>query len=217
MQQLRVVVVDDHPIYRRGLVGVLESGGIAVVGVADGVAEAMAVIESTHPDAVLVDLYLADGTGIALVRGVAALGLGIRTVMLTVSHDPDDMLAAITAGADGFLTKDQAPRRLVRALRGVFAGEAALSRAMTGHLVRDVRDAARHQAPVAARSPQRERLTARQLEILQLIAGGHSTAEIAEALCLSPETIRWHVKSILRKLRAKNRAEAAAVLREIAV
>ena len=216
MQQLRVVVVDDHPIYRRGLVGVLESGGIAVVGVADGVTDAISVVEATQPDAVLVDLYLADGSGIALVRQVAELRVGIRTVMLTVSHDPDDMLAAITAGADGFLTKDQAPQRLVRALHGVVAGEAALSRAMTGHLVRDVRDA-RHHGLAVGRSLQRERLTARQLEILHLIARGHSTAQIAAALCLSPETVRWHVKSILRKLRAKNRAEAAAVLREIAV
>jgi DNA-binding NarL/FixJ family response regulator len=216
MEQLRVVVVDDHPIYRRGLVGLLESGGIAVVGVAEGVAEAMAVISATHPDIVLADLYLADGSGVALARQVAELHTGIRTVMLTVSHDPEEMLAAIRAGADGFLTKDQASQRLVRALRGVSAGEAALSRTMAGHLVRDARDG-RRGAVVSPRFPHREPLTSRQLEILQLIAGGNSTAEIAERLCLSPETVRWHVKSILRKLHAKNRAEAAAVLREIAV
>jgi two-component system nitrate/nitrite response regulator NarL len=136
--------------------------------------------------------------------------------MLTVSHDPNEMLAAVRAGADGFLCKDQAPERLVRALSGVFDGEAALSRAMAGHLVRDVRDGQRRIA-LASRFPHRERLTPRQLEILQLIAAGNSTSEIASQLCLSPETVRWHVKSILRKLRAKNRAEAAAALREIAV
>jgi DNA-binding NarL/FixJ family response regulator len=216
MKQLRVVVVDDHPIYRRGLVGVLEAGGLAVVGVAEGVEEAMAVVEATMPDAVLADLYLSDGSGIALVRRVVARHPDIRIVVLTVSHDANEMLAAIRAGADGFLNKDQAPERLVRALAGVFEGEAALSRAMAGHLVRDVRDGQRRIA-LASRFPHRERLTPRQLEILQLIAAGNSTAEMAEQLCLSPETVRWHVKSILRKLRAKNRAEAAATLREIAV
>ena len=216
MEQLRVVVVDDHPIYRRGLVGVLEAGGVAVVGVADGIEDGLAVVQAAVPDAALVDLYLCDGSGVALVRRIAELGLDVRTVMLTVSRDPDDMLSAVRAGADGFLTKDQAPQRLVRALRGVFDGEAALSRSMTGHLVREIRERGERLAPVAHR-PQRERLTTRQLEILQLIAAGRSTSQIADTLCLSPETVRWHVKSILRKLHAKNRAEAAAVLREIAV
>jgi DNA-binding NarL/FixJ family response regulator len=216
MEQLRIVVVDDHPIYRRGLVGVLEAGGLAVVGVAEGVEEAMAVVEATLPDAVLADLYLSDGSGIALVRRVVAHHPDIRVVVLTVSHDANEMLAAVRAGADGFLNKDQAPERLVRALAGVFEGEAALSRTMAGHLVRDVRDGQRRIA-LASHFPHRERLTPRQLEILQLIAAGNSTAEMAAQLCLSPETVRWHVKSILRKLRAKNRAEAAATLREIAV
>jgi DNA-binding NarL/FixJ family response regulator len=216
MEQLRIVVVDDHPIYRRGLVGVLEAGGLAVVGVAEGVDEAMEVVEATLPDAVLADLYLSDGSGIALVRRVVARHPGIRIVVLTVSHDANEMLAAVRAGADGFLNKDQAPERLVRALEGVFQGEAALSRSMAGHLVRDVRDGQRRIA-LASHFPHRERLTPRQLEILQLIAAGNSTADMAAQLCLSPETVRWHVKSILRKLRAKNRAEAAATLREIAV
>jgi DNA-binding NarL/FixJ family response regulator len=209
MEQLRVVVVDDHPIYRCGLVGLLEAGGVAVAGVADGVEGAIAVVRATRPDAVLTDLYLSDGSGIELVKRVVAHDPRIRTVVLTVSHDSNEMLAAIRAGADGFLTKEQAPERLVRALEGVFLGEAAISRQMTGYLVRDLRDGDRRVA-LASHFPH-------QLEILQLIAAGHSTAVIAERLCLSPETVRWHVKSILRKLRAKNRAEAAATLREIAV
>jgi DNA-binding NarL/FixJ family response regulator len=185
MEQLRVVVVDDHPIYRCGLVGLLEAGGVAVAGVADGVEEAMAVVRATRPDAVLTDLYLSDGSGIELVKRVVAHDPRIRTVVLTVSHDSNEMLAAIRAGADGFLTKEQAPERLVRALEGVFVGEAALSRQMTGYLVRDLRDGDRRVA-LASHFPHRERLTPRQLEILQLIAAGHSTAVIADQLCLSP-------------------------------
>jgi two-component system nitrate/nitrite response regulator NarL len=216
MGQLHVVVVDDHPIYRRGLVSLLEQGGVAVVGVADGIEDAVAAVVSTRPDAVLIDLYLTDGSGIALVRRVAQIDDRIRSVILTVSHDADEMLGAIRAGADGFLTKDQAPERLVSVLQGVVAGEAALSRRMVGHLVRDVR-AGQRRISIATRLPHRERLTPRQLEVLQLIAAGNTTSEMAELLSLSPETVRWHVKSILRKLRAKTRAEAAAVLGEIAV
>jgi len=216
MGQLRVVVVEDHPIYRRGLVSLLEQGGVAVVGVADGIEQAVAAVAATRPDAVLIDLYLTDGSGIALVRQVAQLDDRIRTVILTVSHDGDEMLGAIRAGADGFLTKDQAPERVVSVLHGVVAGEAALSRRMVGHLVRDVR-AGQRRISIATRLPHRERLTPRQLEVLQLIAAGNTTSEMAELLSLSPETVRWHVKSILRKLRAKTRAEAAAVLGEIAV
>ncbi|MDX6535212.1 MAG: hypothetical protein QOJ13_1391 [Gaiellales bacterium] len=213
MRQIRVVVVEDHPIYRRGLVALLEADGFAVVGVADRVDEATRVLESTQPDVVLVDLFLTDGLGVDLVRQVAEVG-EVRSIVLTVSHDADEMLAAVRAGADGFLTKDQAPERLGRAIRGVLDGEAALSRHMTGHLLRDVRNGQRRVA-LASRFPHRERLTPRQLEILQLIATGQTTAQIAEQLFLSPETVRWHVKLILRKLNAKNRAEAAATLREI--
>jgi DNA-binding NarL/FixJ family response regulator len=216
MEQLRVVVVDDHPIYRRGLVALLEQGGLAVVGVAESVEQATAAVAATRPDAVLIDLYLADGSGIALVRRVSEIDASIRTVILTVSHDADEMLAAIRAGADGFLTKDQAPERLVSVIQGVVAGEAALSRRMAGHLVRDVR-AGQRRISIASRLPHRERLTPRQLEVLQLIAAGNTTSEMAEQLSLSPETVRWHVKSILRKLHARTRAEAAAVLAEIAV
>jgi DNA-binding NarL/FixJ family response regulator len=205
--------VEDHPIYRRGLVALLEADGIGVVGVADRVDEAIRVLEATRPDVVLVDLFLTDGLGVDLVRHVAEAG-EVRSIVLTVSHDADEMLAAVRAGADGFLTKDQAPERLGRAIRGVLDGEAALSRRMTGHLLRDVRNGQRRVA-LASRFPHRERLTPRQLEILQLIATGRTTAQIAEELFLSPETVRWHVKLILRKLNAKNRAEAAATLREI--
>jgi DNA-binding NarL/FixJ family response regulator len=213
MRQIRVVVVEDHPIYRRGLVALLEADGFAVVGVSDRVDESMRLLEATHPDVVLVDLFLTDGLGVDLVRQVADAGEA-RSIVLTVSHDADEMLAAVRAGADGFLTKDQAPERLGRAIRGVLDGEAALSRRMTGHLMRDVRNGQRRVA-LASRFPHRERLTPRQLEILQLIATGQTTTQIAEQLFLSPETVRWHVKLILRKLNAKNRAEAAATLREI--
>ena len=168
---LRVVVVDDHPLYRRGLVSLLESGGVAVVGVAEGVAEAMDVVRTTRPDAVLTDiLYLTDGSGIALVRQVVAHDPRIRNVVLTVSHDSNGHAGRGSRRADGYLTKEQAPER-----PGARAG--------SGGLRRRGRDLAADGLPSVPRCggdrrvappsrAARERLTPAQLEILQLIASG---------------------------------------------
>ncbi len=217
MSQVRILVVDDQPLFRRGLVAVLEAGGLAVVGAASGVSEAAEVAARTQPDLVVADLRLADGSGIDLVRRLAEMdGAAPRVVILTESREPSDMLAAVRAGAAGYLTKDQPPERLAAALNGVLAGEAALSRSMAAYLIEDVRESQRRML-LASKLPHRERLTPRQLEILQHIAAGETTGEIADRLFLSPETVRWHVKAILRKLKARTRAEAAAVLREVMV
>lgn len=209
------MVVDDHPLFLRGVVSLLEGNGLAVVGTARGVHEALAVVATTRPDAVLLDLHMEDGSGHELLRRLRDRhGEGMTLVVLTVANDPHQMLAAVKNGADGYLTKDQPPEQLPRTLRGAIAGEAALSRTMAAHLLRDVRAA---QGSAAVRPPTgRARLTPRQLEILQLIASGSTTRDIADRLYLSPETVRWHVKAILRKLGARTRAEAASVLHQAA-
>ena len=215
MPQVRILVVDDQPLFRRGLIAVLEAGGLTVVGAASSVREAVDVAVRAQPDLVVADLRLADGSGVDLVRRLADMeGAPPRVVILTESRDPGDMLTALRAGAAGYLTKDQPPERLAVALNGVLAGEAALSRTMAAHLIDDVRESQRRML-LASKLPHRERLTPRQLEILQHIAAGETTVEIADRLFLSPETVRWHVKAILRKLKARTRAEAAAVLREV--
>jgi two-component system nitrate/nitrite response regulator NarL len=215
MSQVRILVVDDQPLFRRGLVAVLEAGGMTVVGAASGIREAAEMASRTQPDLVVADLRLADGSGIDLVRKLADMDRAApRVVILTESRDPGDMLAAVRAGAAGYLTKDQPPERLAVALNGVLAGEAALSRSMAAHLIDDVRESQRRML-LASKLPHRERLTPRQLEILQHIAAGETTVQIADRLYLSPETVRWHVKAILRKLKARTRAEAAAALREV--
>lgn len=212
---MRILVVDDQPLFRRGLVSVLEAGGMSVVGTASGIREAVEAAARFDPDLVLIDLRLADGSGIDAVRRLSeACGDRVRVVILTESRDPADMIAAVRAGAAGYLTKDQPAERLAVALRGVLRGEAALSRTMAAHLIEDVRESQRRML-LASKLPHRERLTPRQLEILQLIAAGETTGEIADHLYLSPETVRWHVKAILRKLKARTRAEAAAALREV--
>ncbi len=208
--------MDDYPLFRRGLVGLLESAGMQVVGTASSTIEAIECAVRTRPDVVLMDLELRDGSGIVATRRLLdAAGGGIKVVMLSESHDPQTMLAAVRAGAVGYLTKDQPPDRLADAIAGVVHGEAAVSRRMVTHLLEDVRGG-EQQLELASRPPQRERLTPRQLEILRLIASGYTTAQIAAELFLSPETVRWHVKAILRKLNARTRAEAAAALHQVA-
>ncbi|MGN6377973.1 MAG: response regulator [Gaiellales bacterium] len=212
---VRIVVVEDHPLFRRGVVSFLESAGMRVVGTASTVRGAVEATATHRPDIVLMDFELEDGSGIdAVGRVLAAVGDQVKVVMLSESRDPADMLASVRAGAVGYLTKDQRPDRLAEAIAGVVRGEAALSRVMAAHLVEDVRGSERRLEP--AEGSKRAPLTPRQLEILRLIAAGQTTAEIASELYLSPETVRWHVKAILRKLNARTRAEAAATLREVA-
>jgi DNA-binding NarL/FixJ family response regulator len=214
MGAVRIVVVEDHPLFRRGLIAVLESAGMAVVATATGVSEAVETVRTHLPDVVLMDHQLEDGRGLDAVRLVLGAVPEARIVMLSESRDPADMLDAVRAGAVGYLTKDQRPDRLAEAVGGVVRGEAAVSRVMAAHLIESVHDRDQH-LPALNVHRERERLTPRQLEILRLIAAGMTTGEIAGSLYLSPETVRWHVKAILRKLKARTRAEAAAALREL--
>src|SRR5919198_2279085 len=161
MSQVRILVVDDQPLFRRGLVAVLEAGGMTVVGAASGIREAAEMASRTQPDLVVADLRLADGSGIDLVRKLADMDRAApRVVILTESRDPGDMLAAVRAGAAGYLTKDQPPERLAVALNGVLAGEAALSRSMAAHLIDDVRESQRRML-LPSKLPHPERLTPR--------------------------------------------------------
>ena len=187
-----------------------------VVGTASSVLETIERGVRLRPDVVLMDLELKDGSGILATRRLLdAVGGGVKVVMLSESHDPQVMLAAVRAGAVGYLTKDQAPDRLAEAIVGVVGGEAAVSRRMVSYLLDEVRGA-EQRLELAPRPQQREKLTPRQLEILRLIASGYTTGQIAAELYLSPETVRWHVKAILRKLNARTRAEAAAALHQVA-
>jgi two-component system response regulator DevR len=134
--------------------------------------------------------------------------------VLTASNAREDVLGALRAGATGYLTKEGTPDGLIRALRGVRRGEAPINRTLAAYLVEEVRLETRRRE-LLAKVPDREHLTPRQLEVLRLLAAGSSTERIASELYLSVETVRWHVKSILRKLRVSSRAEAIACLEEL--
>ncbi len=167
---IRIVVVDDHPLFRRGLITLLEGAGMKVVGTASSVLETIERGVRLRPDVVLMDLELKDGSGILATRRLLdAVGGGVKVVMLSESHDPQVMLAAVRAGAVGYLTKDQAPDRLAEAIVGVVGGEAAVSRRMVSYLLDEVRGAeqrlelaprppaAREADPPPARDPAADR------------------------------------------------------------
>ena len=157
------------------------------------------------PDVVLLDLVLADGDSIPRISEMLEAHPGVKVVVLSSSSDRDSFLRSLRAGAAGFLSKDQSPPGLERALHGLLRGEAPISRVLTMHLVDEVRREDRRRE-IAALVPDRDHLTPRQLEILRMLAGGATTVGIATELYLSVETVRWHIKSILRKLGVRSRA-----------
>ena len=215
MSDVRVVIADPDALARRTVREALnEADGVAAIAGAGCGREAVELARYHRPDVLITEVTHPDVEADELCRRLALEAPGTAVVVLCAVEDPELAVRCLRAGAVGYLTKDQAPERLAEALRGVLRGEAALSRRMAAHLIADVRDTQRRMV-LATKLPHRERLTPRQLEILQLIAAGETTTEIARRLFLSPETVRWHVKAILRKLKARTRAEAAAALREV--
>jgi DNA-binding NarL/FixJ family response regulator len=200
-----VVIADDHPATRLGVRMALMRGGFDVVAeVADGDA-AVDAVERARPDVCLLDIGM-PGCGIEAARKVAEVAPSTSVVMLTVSSSTDDVLAALRAGAVGYLPKDTSPDRLPAALCGVLKGEAALPRALVGVVLHRFRD---YTAAVA--DPVRVgevELTARESEILRMLRSGRKTAEIGDILSLSPVTVRRHISAGVAKLGVADRDAA---------
>lgn len=200
-----VVLADDHPVIRMGLRMALVRGSFKVLAEAadrDGAIEA-ALRE--RPDICLLDIYMPGG-GIEAAKAVSQAAPATAVVMLTVSSSPDDMLAALRAGAKGYLAKDTSPDRLPAALRGVLKGEAALPRTLVGSVLHEFRH-----LPAPEAAPLRVdgvELTARESEILRMLRSDLSTIEISERLSLSPVTVRRHISAGVAKLGAASRDEA---------
>ena len=203
---LRVVLVDDHPIYRQGLAALLGSlGGVSVVGTAADGAEAVEVARAEQPDVIVMDVQMPGVDGIEATRRITAESPHIGVVVLTMSEDDETVFQAMRAGARGYLLKGAGQEEILRAMRSVAAGEAVFGQA----LARRVADffAGTAAAPSAAPSPFPQ-LTAREQEILDLLAAGRSNPQIAQALFLSPKTVRNNVSNIFAKLHVADRAEA---------
>lgn len=198
---IRVVVADDQDLVRDGLVLILGTQpDLEVVGEASDGAEAVAVVRSTRPDVVLMDLRMPHVDGIAATAQVLAFAPGTRVLVLTTFGVDEDVLAALRAGAAGYLLKDTPRSALLAAVRAVAAGEVLLDRDVLQSLVTGA-------AAAAVREPRLERLTPRETEVLRAVARGLSNAEIARELFLGESTVKTHVGKLLDKLGARDRVQ----------
>jgi len=208
--KIRMVVVDDHILFREGLVAIIRSEpDIEVVGQAGSVQEAVELVGSLKPDLVLMDFGLPDGTGVDATRAILKEHPKCKIVFLTMSEEDEDLFSAIRSGAKGYLLKNMHPSKLVATLRSVYDGESALSRSMTLRLMEEL--ARTKEIRHIGGDPT---LTRRELDVLRELASGFSNSEIAEHLVISENTVKYHVHSILDKLGFSDRRDAAAYARK---
>jgi DNA-binding NarL/FixJ family response regulator len=207
---LRVAIVDDHPMFRMGLTAAIgEMDGIVLVGEAERAAEVGELVATTHPDVLLLDIRLADGSGLEVNRWLADHHPEVSVVMLTMSDDQDTVLTALRDGASGYLVKGVSPERVEHALRVAAAGDVVLDHALAVAVSELAH--ARRQTP----SRPFPELTEREFDILALIAEGLDNQSIARGLVLSPKTVRNHVSNVFAKIHANDRAHAIVLARRV--
>jgi DNA-binding NarL/FixJ family response regulator len=203
MSRIRLVVVDDHSLFRRGLVSLLdEMTDFLVVGEASNGQEALSVIESTRPDIVLLDINMPVMDGIQTLGAIRKTDPDMKVLMLTISQNDDDLIGAIVTGANGYVLKNTEPEALHSTILQVSAGNAVLSPEITAKVLQAVR---RSQA-----DRNRGLLSDREVEVLRCLARGQTTAQIASILFISENTVKTHIRHILEKMEVNNRAEAVA-------
>jgi DNA-binding NarL/FixJ family response regulator len=205
-----VLIADDHPLTRDALASLLEGNGFDVIGEAGDGHEAIERAVRLRPDLVLLDLSMPDLDGLGALPELRAVAPDSAVVVLTASGTEDNLMAAIRAGAAGYLLKTEPPERLVEFLRGVARGEAALSGEVATRLLERVREGREHEGGVPDRIA--ELLSAREVEVLLLLDDHLGTDEIAERLFISEHTVRSHVKSLLHKLGVSSRRDALDAL-----
>ena len=204
---MRVLLIDDHALFRVGLLELLERRGIEVIDAVGDCDVGLRLTRDCAPDVVLLDLRMPGPGGIEILRRIRAEGLDRRVAMLTTSTEEQDLIAALQAGANGYLLKDMEPDELEAALSGIVAGRTVVAPELTGILARAVRQ---EPAP-APPQPALSELTPREQEILCHLAAGQSNKAIARDLGISEGTVKLHVKAILRKLGVHSRVEAAVM------
>jgi DNA-binding NarL/FixJ family response regulator len=210
----RVVLVDDHGLFRSGVRAEL-GRQVEVVGEADDVEPAIALISSVAPDVVLLDVHLPGGGGQAVVQAVKAVAPDVRFLALSASDAPEDVIAVIRAGARGYVTKTISTAELADAIRRVAAGDAVFSHRLAGFVLDAFAASSDGSGPAGPAGPagslkpsfdpELDQLTSREREVLRLIAQGYTYKEIARELYISVKTVESHVSSVLRKLQLSSR------------
>jgi DNA-binding NarL/FixJ family response regulator len=199
-----VIIVDDHELFRHGVIGLLEERGIEVVGEAGLAVDAITLAEAAGPCVVLMDLRLPGMSGIEATQRLTAVAPLARVLVLTVFVDDQHIIDALLAGACGYVLKDAPIEQIVEGIRAAARGESLISPRIATRLVRRVREPGEIEPSVTV-----EALTPRELEVLELLARGLDNSEIARALYLSQHTVKNHVSTILNKLQVQNRIQAA--------
>ena len=203
-ESCRVLIVDDHPLFRRGLVQLLRTiPAFVLVGEAASGAEGLVLARELRPDLILLDLNMRDGDGLDMLRGLRAARSEARVVMVTVSDSGEDVVSALRGGAEGYLLKDMEPEAMLEALQAVAAGRVVIPPQLNHLLAAALRGESRPQSAGAAG------LTEQELRILEKIAAGLPNKQIGRELDIAEGTVKVHVKHILRKLELRSRVEAA--------
>jgi DNA-binding NarL/FixJ family response regulator len=202
----RVLLVDDHDLFRTGLKTLLEEQGIRVVGEAANGQTALRLVSELAPEVVIMDLNMPGLSGVATTREVSSLSPLTRVVVLTISSDDNDVMDAVMAGACGYLLKDSSIHDLVGGIRAAAAGESLISPQIAAKVLQRLRA---HGTSTDVAEKLTAELSDREIEVLKLIANGKDNAEIARELFISPKTVKNHISNILMKLQIENRIQAA--------
>ncbi len=199
-----ILIIDDHPLFRKGLIQLIQTANeFEIVGEASGGREGIARSLSLTPDMILLDLNMKDINGLDVLKAIKAADLDSRVIMLTVSDSADDLVAALRAGADGYLLKDMEPEDLLASIRSASLGRMALSDRLTWLLAHSLQQESRPKNSAEAG------LTEQESKVLEHISAGKSNKLIAHELGITEGTVKVHVKHLLKKLNLKSRVEAA--------
>jgi len=204
---MRVLLADDHPLFRDGLATLLQARGMEIVGEASNGLEALTQARALKPDLILMDIHMPQMSGLEATRLIKTEMPEIKIVILTVSDDNADLFEAIKSGAQGYLLKSMASHVFFEMIQGVTQGEAPISRDLATKILGEF---ARHLQHDEATAASKVDLTEREIEVLRLVAEGSKNRDIATQLGVTENTIKYHLKNILEKLHLRNRAQAVA-------
>ena len=199
---MRVLVADDHSLFRDGIISLLKAAGFDVVGQVDNGQAAVDAVQRLRPDLVLLDIAMPQVNGLEALRLIRKVSPETQVVMLTASEDDADLFSAVESGAVGYLRKDLSADEFFEMMNGLQRGEAAMTRKTTTRLMKGFIKLSQRKADPA------QSLTQRETELLQLIAQGMSNKAIAQTLSVNANTVKYHIRNILQKLGVQNRTEA---------